>query len=61
MHDRPFSPAGAEIMAQAFDAYGDWLTQFCEELEAVEPTQLPIAYGYWCEGIDIDTAVLMVS
>lgn len=61
MHDRPFSPAAAEIAAQAFDLYGDWLTKYCGELEDVEPEDRPTVYGYWCEGIDIDTAVLMVS
>lgn len=61
MHDRPFSQPGAEIAAQAFDRYGDWLEKYCGYLEDVEPEDRPFVYGHWCDGIDIDTAVLMVN
>ena len=60
MSDRPFSPPGAEIMAQAFDAYSAWEYRWGDDLEGVESIiERATIYSYMSDGIDIDLAKTM--
>lgn len=50
---------GQKIVADAFDAFARWEHKYATELEEIELPDRPTVYGYWCEGVDIDTAIMM--
>jgi hypothetical protein len=61
-YDRPFSPPGAEIMAQCFDAFADFESRYSEDLEEIDDVnERAIIYGYVLDGIDIDLAKAMAA
>ena len=54
---RPMWPPGAEIAAQAFDAYAAWEHKWSEDLEGFDdPYERASAYSHMRGGIDIDLA-----
>lgn len=59
---RPFWPPGAEITAQAYDAFRAWETRWSEDLEGVECLiQRSAIYSHMDDGIDIDLAKAMAA
>lgn len=50
---------GQKIAQDAFDAFARWEHKYSTELDEVDLVDRPTVYGYWCEGVDIDTAIMM--
>lgn len=61
MNCRPMWPPGAEIAAQAFEKFSAWEERWSEDLVDIEITDRATIYGYMMNGIDIDSAKIMVA